>query len=76
MHVDDGGYWRLLMEVVAQIEAKSHADKDPEDADPDQRGPAIFARGPRCGCMYVQKLSPKLVTKTYSKEEDGTKEFF
>jgi len=45
------------MEVVVQIEAEADAYEDPEDAEPDQRSPAIFTRRPGCGCMNVQSFS-------------------
>jgi hypothetical protein len=57
MYVDDHGYGRLLMEVVVQIEAEADAYEDPKDGEPDHRSPAIFTRGPGCGCMDVQSVS-------------------
>ena len=41
MYVDDPGYGRLLVKVVVQIEAEADAYEDPEDGEPDERGPAI-----------------------------------
>jgi hypothetical protein len=41
-----------------QIEAEAHAHEGPEETEPDERGAAIFARGPRCGCMDVQPCPP------------------
>ncbi len=58
MDVDDLGYRRLLMEIVMQIEAEANAHEHPEEGEPDQRSPAIFTRGPRCGCMDVHALCP------------------
>jgi hypothetical protein len=46
------------MEIVVQIEAEADAHKDPEDSEPNQRSPAIFARGPGCGRMHVHPRCP------------------
>ena len=71
MYVDDLGYGRLLVEVVVQIESESDANEYPEDGEPHQRGPAIFTRGPGCGCMDVHPLRPlrQSVRKTSNNEE-------
>src|SRR6202042_3072291 len=58
MDVGDPGYGRLLLEVVVQIEAEADAHEDPEQGEPDQRSPAIFARRPGRGCMDVHPLFP------------------
>ena len=58
MYVDDPGYGRLLLEVVVQVEAEADAHEDPEQGEPDQRSPAIFARRPGRGCMNVHPLFP------------------
>ena len=58
MYVDDRGYGWLLMKVVMQIEAEADANEDPEDSQPDQRSPAIVARGPGCGSMDMHPLCP------------------
>ena len=75
MYVDDRGYGRLLVQVVVQIEAEADAYEDPEDAEPDQRSPAIVTRGPGCGCMDVQSF-PLPVRKPYSNGTDAMKLFF
>ncbi len=49
MYMNDQGNGRLLMEIVVQIETKANAHKYPEEAEPDQRSPAIFTRRP-CRC--------------------------
>ena len=49
MNVHNFGHGRLLVQVVVQIKAEAHADEDPKDREPDQRGPAIFTRRPGCG---------------------------
>ena len=58
MNVNDGGYGRLLVEVVVQIESEADAYEDPEDAEPHERGAAIFTRRPGCGRMKVHPLWP------------------
>ena len=75
MYVDDHGYGRLLMEVVMQIKAEADAYEDPEEGEPDQRGPAIFTRGPGCGCVDLQSFFPLAVRKTYSNGTDAMKLF-
>jgi hypothetical protein len=60
MYVDDLGYGRLLLEVVVQIEAEADTHEDPENGEPDQRSPAIFTRGPGCGCMDVHPPYPPI----------------
>ena len=58
VYVDDPGYGRLLVEVVVQIESEADAYEDPEDAEPHERGAAIFTRRPGCGRMKVHPLWP------------------
>ena len=64
MYVNDPGYGRLLPEVVVQIEAEADAHEDPENGEPAQRSPAIFTRGPGCGCMDVHPLCPPCQSET------------
>jgi hypothetical protein len=58
MDMDDFGYGGLLMEVVVQIKAEADAYEGPEDGEPDERGAAIFARRPGCGCMNLHPPCP------------------
>src|SRR5579859_7659946 len=46
MNVDDRRHGRLLVEIVAQIEAEADTHEEPEDGKPDHRSPAIVTRGP------------------------------
>ena len=74
MYVDDRGYGWLLMKVVMQIEAEADANEDPEDSQPDQRSPAIVARGPGCGSMDMHPLCPLARQKTYSDGQNNKPE--
>src|SRR5580698_8174478 len=58
MNVHDERNRRLLVEVVVQIEAETDAHVDPEDGQPDERGPAIVTRRPGCGGVYAQTMCP------------------
>jgi hypothetical protein len=58
VYVDDPGYGRLFVQIVVQVEAETEAHENPEDGEPEQRGPAIFTRGPGCGCVDFHSLCP------------------
>lgn len=58
MDMNYQGNGRLLMEIVVQIEPKADAHKYPEEAQPNQRRPAIFTRRPCCRCMDLHPSYP------------------
>jgi hypothetical protein len=58
MHMNDCGYGRMFMKVVVQVKAEADTYEDPEDREPDDRGPAVVARRPGCGGMKVHPFCP------------------